>query len=448
MQNQLAKDFHFHSLLTYALPTILMMVFMSMYTIVDGIFVSKLVNTNALAAVNIVFPIINVVMAIGIMIGTGGSAITARKMGEGRPGEARQDFTLLVIIGVLLGGVLTITGLVFLDPLLHFLGTNEATYDFGRQYAGLMLLFAVPSILQMLFQMFFVTAGKPALGLTVTILAGCANMLFDYLFIAIFHWGIAGAAIATGIGYLIPSLFGLTWFNVCRKGTLYFVRPIKNRGVILHTFLNGSSEMVTNLSAAIITYLFNIMMMRYLGENGVAAITIVLYIEFFLSAVYLGFSSGIAPILSFNYGEGNIPRLKRLFRISIFFIIGCQAVSFLISVLFAGPLVGLFAPRAGEVFALAVHGFYLYAACYLFRGINIFASSLFTALSDGITSAVLSLMRTFVLILPGLLLLPHIMGADGIWIAVPLAEVLSVILSILCFIRLFRTKLKTSLSLS
>ncbi|MCI8589832.1 MAG: MATE family efflux transporter [Clostridiales bacterium] len=444
MQNQLAKDFHFLSLLKYAFPTIIMMVFMSMYTIVDGIFVSKFVSTDALAALNIVFPIINVIMAIGIMIGTGGSAIIARKMGEGSQSEAKQDFTLLVILGVVLGSLLTITGLLFLEPILRFLGTNEATYDFGRQYAGIMLLFAIPSILQMLFQMFFVTAGKPTLGLTVTILAGCANMLFDYLFIALFHLGIAGAAIATGIGYLIPSLFGIIWFSLYRKGTLCFVCPAKNKGVILHTFLNGSSEMVTNLSAAIITYLFNIMMMRYLGENGVAAITIVLYIEFFLSAVYVGFSSGIAPILSYNYGEGNILRLKRLFRISILFIILCQALSFLISIRFAKPLVGLFAPTAGEVFALAVHGFYIYAACYLFRGINIFASSLFTALSDGATSAALSLMRTFVFILPGLLLLPHIIKADGIWLAVPLAELLSVILSAICFLRLFRTKLNTN----
>lgn len=322
MQNKLAKNYHFFSLLQYAFPTIVMMVFMSMYSIVDGVFVSRLVSTNALAAVNIVFPLLNVVMAVGIMLGAGGSAIIARKMGEGNNGQARQDFTLIVVIGIGLGALLMAIGILLIEPLLHFLGANEAVYDLGLVYAKTILIFTIPSILQMLFQMFFVTAGKPALGLTITLLGGAANIVLDYVFISIFQWGIAGAAAATGIGYSIPGLFGLLWFSLNRKGTLYFVKPVKNQGVILHTLTNGSSEMVTNLSAAVITYLFNKMMMKYLGEDGVAAITIVLYVEFLLVAVYLGFSSGIAPILSYNYGEGNRLQLKRIISHEFVFCIG------------------------------------------------------------------------------------------------------------------------------
>lgn len=447
MQNKLAKNYHFFSLLQYAFPTIVMMVFMSMYSIVDGVFVSRLVSTNALAAVNIVFPLLNVVMAVGIMLGAGGSAIIARKMGEGNNGQARQDFTLIVVIGIGLGALLMTIGILLIEPLLHFLGANEAVYDLGLVYAKTILIFTIPSILQMLFQMFFVTAGKPALGLTITLLGGAANIVLDYVFISIFQWGIAGAAAATGIGYSIPGLFGLLWFSLNRKGTLYFVKPVKNQGVILHTLTNGSSEMVTNLSAAVITYLFNKMMMKYLGEDGVAAITIVLYVEFLLVAVYLGFSSGIAPILSYNYGEGNRLQLKRLFRMSLYFVLGCSVISFSVSILCAKQLVGIFTPQGSQVYTLAVHGFYLYAICYLFKGINTFASSLFTALSDGITSAFLSFMRTLVLILPGLLLLPYVIKVDGIWLAVPLAEFLSVLLSLFCFARLFKTKLKLTIEL-
>lgn len=440
MHNKLARDYNFLSLLKFSIPTIIMMVFMSLYTMVDGIFVSRLIGTNALAAVNIVYPILSIVIAMGVMLGTGGSAIVASKMGEGKFAEARQDFTFLTIVGIIIGLVITIIGLFFLEPILRFLGASTEIYQYCYEYARPLVFFAVPGILQMLFQMFFVAAGKPALGLTVTILGGAANIVLDYVFIAVFDWGIRGAAVATGIGYCIPGGLGLIWFLIDRKNYLHFVKPAANPKVLLHTLTNGSSEMVANLSAAIITYLFNIIMMHYLGEDGVAAITIVLYAEYLLIAIYLGYSSGVAPILSYNHGEGNIPRLKKLFKMSIGSMLGTSVLTFIGALLFAGPLVRIFAPSGTPVYAMAVHGFHLYAASYLFKGVNIFASSMFTALNDGKTSAMLSFMRTLVFIVLGFITLPYLLEVNGVWLAVPFAEFLSILLSAYCLRRQLKTK--------
>ena len=441
MQNKLAKEYNFLSLLKFSLPTIVMMVFMSLYSMVDGIFVSRLVGTNALAAVNIVYPLISLVFAVGIMLGTGGSAVVACKMGEDKPREARRDFTTIMVFGVLLGLLMTGIGLLTLEPMLRFLGATDAIFADCYAYARMMLWFTVPSMLQMLFQMFFVTAGKAAVGLTVTVLGGVANIVLDYVFIALFGWGVGGAALATGIGYSIPALAGLAWFALDRKkGTLFFVRPAWDGRMILQASANGSSEMVTNLSAAVITYLFNVTMIRYLGADGVAAITIVLYAEFMLIAIYLGFSSGIAPVFSYNHGEKNVARLKWLFRLSLYFLLPCSLLTFGGALLFTEEVVGIFAARGTAVFALAVHGYGLYAFSYLFKGVNIFASSMFTALSDGITSALLSFMRTLVFILAGMHFLPRLLQIDGVWLAVPFAEVLSLVLSVGCFRWQFKTR--------
>lgn len=440
MDNKLAKQYHFWSLFKFSFPTIVMMVFMSLYSIVDGIFVSRLVGTDALSAVNIVYPLLCVVMAISIMLGTGGSAIVARKMGEGDAKQAREDFSMIVAVGVILGLAVTLLGFLLIEPLLKFLGANGEIMGLCREYAQPLLWFVIPAMLQMLFQMFFVTAGKPGLGLVVTVLGGLANIVLDYLFIAQMGWGIAGAAVATGIGCAIPGLFGLIWFLFARTDTLYLVRPVWRGNVLLHTVLNGSSELVTNLSSAVITLLFNVIMMRYLGVDGVAAITIVLYAEFLLTAVYLGYSSGIAPIISYNHGEGNTQQLKRIFNISMWFLLACAVFTCAVAILFAEQMVAIFTPRETAVFTLAVHGYYLYAISYLFKGVNIYASSMFTALSDGKTSAWLSFMRTFVFIVLGMLLLPRFLGPDGIWLAVPFAELLSLILSVYSFIALFRSR--------
>jgi len=430
MSNILSKKFTFWSLLKFAFPTIVMMVFMSMYTMVDGIFVSRLIGTGALSAVNIVYPVINVVLAVGIMLATGGSAVIAKKMGEQNDMEAKQNFSLIVCVGIAAGIVISVLGFVFIDPLLKFLGANDAIYGYCYDYAFTLLFFTVPSILQLLFQYFFVTAGKPALGLAITLAGGFANIILDYVFIAPLDMGITGAALATGIGYCIPGFFGLFYFLYNRKGTLYFEKPKYDGKVILQSCTNGASEMVTNLAIAVTTLIFNILMMRYLGEDGVAAITVVLYSQFLLTAVYLGYSSGVAPVISYNYGDKDSVQLKKLFRISIQFLVVCSIATFIASMFAADGIVSIFAPSGSNVHSLAVHGFYLFSICYLFMGINIFASAFFTALSNGKVSALISFLRTFVFLVGMLLLMPFLIGVDGIWLAVPIAEAIALAVSV------------------
>ena len=435
MTNALAKQHTFSSIMKFTAPTIVMMVFMSLYTMVDGVFVSRFVSTTALSAVNIVYPYINIVIAVAIMLATGSSAIIARKMGEGNFEEARTNFSFITLLGVVVGIVLGLLALVFLDPLLRLLGAEGALYPLCWDYAVYLIPFAPLSILQMLFQYDFVAAGRPGLGLFVIVLGGIANMVLDYVFIVPFQMGIAGAALATGIGYSIPALFGLLFFFINKKGTLYFVRPKFDKKVLLYSCTNGSSEMVTNLSMAVTTFLFNILMLQYLGEDGVAAITIVLYAQFLLTAVYLGYSSGISSVFSFNYGARNDAQLQRLFRISMWTVTLSSFAVFLLSLLCADPIILIFAPRNTQVFALAKHGFLLFSFCYLFTGTNIFASAFFTALSNGKVSAILSFLRTFVFIVLAMLLLPLFLGVDGVWLAIPVAELLTVFFSCYFFLR-------------
>lgn len=438
MDNKLSGKYNFTSLLKFALPTMIMMVFFETYTVADGVIVSRLISTNALSAINIVYPIANVISAIAIMLAAGGSALVARKMGECKPHEARQDFTLITVVGVVIGLFITIMGLIFINPILRFLGADDTLYQLCYDYGFYTLLFAIPSILQMLFQSFFVAAGRSALGLTVVILGGITNVVLDIVFIQIFGLGIAGAAIATGIGYSIPAVVGFVWFTTKRKEILRFARPVWRKAVLLKSITNGSSEMVTQLSVAITTFMFNIAMMNRVGVDGVAAITIVLYAEYLFTAIYLGYCNGIAPIVSYSHGERNVAQLRRLFKISVVFLSVSSLVIFLGAFLFARPVTSIFAPVGSAVYELAVHGFYLFALSYLLKGINIYASSLFTALSNGKTSAFLSFMRTLVFIVVGIAFLPRIIGIDGIWLAVPFAEVLSLVLSLYCFRKLFQ----------
>ncbi|QQO09228.1 MATE family efflux transporter [Breznakiella homolactica] len=428
--NALSQNFSFPSLLRFALPTIIMMVFMSLYTMVDGVFVSRLIGTKALSAVNIVYPLINFVVAVGIMLASGGSAIIAKQMGEGRAREANENFSFITVVGILMGAVLSILGFIFIEPLLRLLGANDAIYGYCYDYTRMLLFFIVPSIMQMLFQFFFVAAGKPNTGLLVTVAGGVANIILDYVFIALAGMGIRGAALATGIGYSIPGLFGLIYFTAKRKGTLYFVKPRFRPAVLLKTCTNGASEMVTNISTAVVTFLFNIIMMNYLGEDGVAAITIVLYAQFLLTSLYMGYSSGVAPVISYNYGKNNHRQLKKLFRISMVFLSVSSVLMYVLALLLENSIITIFTAPGTEVFAIAENGFRLFAFAYLFMGINIFASSLFTALSNGKVSAILSFLRTFVFIVLAIGILPRVIGINGVWLAVPAAEVLAIAVSL------------------
>lgn len=425
--NKLSRNFGLFSLLKFALPTIIMTMFMSLYTIVDGIFVSRFVGTDALSAVNIVFPIFSLASAFAMMLATGGSAIIARKMGSGHGDEGKQDFTFFAIFGFICGVVFSVLGIIFIDPIIRFLGATDKLYKLCYDYAIILFCLAPLTILQMLFQFGFVTAGKPIIGLIITSIGGATNIVMDYVLIVPCKLGIQGAAIATGMGMLFCATCGLIYFLFARKGTLYFVKPRRNKGALLKACSNGSSEAVTNLSNAVSTFLFNMLMLKYVGENGVAAITIILYSQFMITSMFLGFSSGVAPVISYNYGSGNIKQLKKIFIISASFIGIMSLALFGATFGINEPIVRLFSNGNMAVYDLATRGFYLYSFSFLIMGINIFGSSLFTALSNGVISAAISFMRTFIFLIGSLLLLPLVLNVDGIWLAVPLAELLTLI---------------------
>lgn len=434
MENSLAKRFTFSSLVSFAIPNVIMMISLSMYIIVDGMFVSRLIGTTALSAVNMVYPVICVEMAIAIMIATGGSAIIARKLGEGKQGEAQKNLSFLIVVEILIGIILAILGNVFIDEMIQFVGVSAIQAPLSMTYAKILLTFAPMFFLQTAFQTFFVTAGKPGIGLFVTLLAGFTNIVLDYVFMAPMQMGIAGAAIATGIGYCIPAIIGLLYFFFAKQNPLHFAKPETDWKVLLQSCTNGSSEMVTNLANAVTTFLFNYVLMRFHGENGVASITIILYFQYIFTALYFGYSNGIAPVISFKYGNGDKEQLKSIFKHSLLFlIISTIAANLLLHITITRTLT-IFTPMDSEVYSIALGGFSMYSLAFLVMGLGIFASALFTAFSDGKTSAIISFSRTFIFIVGAILILPNLIGETGIWLAVPFAEGLGIVIAILYLI--------------
>lgn len=436
MSNQLSREFDALSLLKFTLPSMIMMVFMALYQMVDAVFVSNFVSETALSALNIVYPLISFLIAVAVMLATGGSAVIAKKMGEGQAELARHLFSMVVLVGIIFGFVMMLVGHFFTTPLIHLMGSTPKLDPYCYDYLYTLMLFSPCAVLQILFQTFFVTAGKPHLGLFSTILAGLSNIFFDYLFIVVMGLGVKGAAYGTVIGYCIPSVFGLVFFSLDRKGSLFFVKPTFSASVLAHICYNGSSEMVTNLSNAVTTLFFNLTMLHYLGEAGVAAITIALYAQWLLTSVYFGYTSGTAPIFSYNHGCQNHSQLHRLFVNSLRFITISSIVILAFSLFACSELVSIFVNPESEVFTITVDGFKLFAISFLFVGINIFSSGMFTALSNGKVSAIISFLRTFVFLLLSLWLLPLILDVNGIWLSVPLAELLTLGVSIAYFVKL------------
>lgn len=436
MNNQIAKKFDTLSLLKFTLPSMIMMLFMALYQMVDAVFVSNFVSETALSALNIVYPLISFIIAVAVMLATGGSAVIAKKMGEGEHALARQLFSMVVLIGVLFGIAMTLVGIFFTRPLIHLMGSTPALDPYCYDYLYTLMLFSPFAVLQLLFQTFFITAGKPHLGLVVTVLAGIANIFFDFLFIVVIPLGVKGAAYGTAIGYCIPAIFGLIFFSLDRNGSLHFVKPTFDAPVLAHICANGSSEMVTNLSNAVTTLFFNLTMLHYLGEAGVASITIALYAQWFLTSIYFGFASGVAPVFSYNHGCENHEQLHLIFNISIRFVAISAVGVVLFALLACDMLISIFVSPSSEVFSITSSGFKLFATSFLFVGTNIFSSGMFTALSNGKVSAIISFLRTFVFLLLSMFLLPLVMGVNGIWLTVPVAELLTLGVSIFYFIRL------------
>ncbi len=428
-ENPLSQNFTIKSLLKFAFPTIFMMIFMGLYTVVDTVFVARFADTNALSALNIVCPVINLIVGLGTMLATGGSAIIARKMGAGEHTRAAQDFTLIIGFGVLSGVLIVIFGTVFIDQIVWRLGAGNILFPYCKEYLFILLLFTPANILQVLFQNLIVTAGRPGIGMVLGLSAGTANILLDYIFMGPLEMGIKGAALGTGIGYMIPAVTGLLFFST-RKSTLYFRKPVMNISLLAESCANGFSEMVSQSAAAVTTYLFNRIMMKLLGENGVAAITIIIYTQFLLSSLFIGFSMGAAPVISYNYGKQDEKQLKNIFSICIRFIIFISITVFAIAFIFSPSFVCAFSEKGTPVYEITRNGFLIFSFSFLFCGLNIFTSAAFTALSNGKISAILSFLRTFGLITVLLLILPNLLGVTGVWLAVPIAELITMILSL------------------
>ncbi len=433
-QNAYLKPVTLKNILKFAIPTIAMTVFMSFYTMVDGLFVSNLIGTDALSAINLTAPVIQLVTAISTMLATGGSAVIMKKMGERKSEEAKEDFTFLILMNVLVGIVMCALGYLTMDHIFAGMNLSAVVEGYCVEYLSRYLIFTVPILLMNNFTLYMIASEKAALSLICSVTGGVLNMVLDYVFIAGFHMGISGAAVATGLGYSVTAVAGLYVFSR-KKSLLHFKKPAFRLSVLISAASNGCSEMATALVTGIITLMFNWTMLHYVGENGVAAVTIIMYVLMFASSLYTGYSYGVAPMISFYHGEQNRAKLKKLVGISLQVIAVISVVTTAASLLLTKPLVSVFARPDNPVYELAVTGNRICTAALLFIGFNIFASGMFTALSNGVVSAILAFSRSFVFMLITMIVLPLILGVNGIWLATPAAELMALALSAFMFFR-------------
>lgn len=430
MRIQLSDHFTYHKLIRFVLPSIVMMVFTSIYGVVDGLFVSNFVGKTPFAAINLIYPLIMILGAIGFMLGTGGTAIVAKTLGQGDKEAANRYFSMLVYVSIAAGVVLTAIGIPALRPVGRLLGAEGGMLEDCVIYGRIILMGLPFFMLQFLFQSFFATAEKPKLGLGVTVAAGMTNIVLDALFVAGFGWGLVGAAVATAMSQVVGGVVPLVYFARRNASLLRITKTGFYGRVLLHTCTNGASELMSNISASIVTMLYNFQLLRFAGEDGVAAYGVIMYVAFFFAAVFIGYAVGSAPIVSFNYGAENQGELKNLCRKS-FILTGISGVAMcLLAVLLAVPLAKIFVGYDQDLYLMTVRGFRFYAISFLLSGFNIFGSAFFTALNNGAISAAISFLRTLLFQCVSILVLPVIWGIDGIWSAVIAAELLSLVVTV------------------
>ena len=422
------------NILKFAVPTIAMTVFMSFYTMVDGLFVSNLIGTNALSAINLTAPIIQLVTAISTMLATGGSAVIMKKMGEQKNEEAKEDFTFLILVNVIVGIVMCIVGYLAMDHIFAGMNLSPDVEGYCVEYLSRYLIFTVPILLMNNFTLYMIASDKAKLSLICSVTGGILNMVLDYVFIAGLGMSISGAAVATGLGYSVTAVAGIFVFSR-KKSLLHFRKPVFRLKVLANAAANGCSEMATALVTGIITMMFNWTMLHYVGEDGVAAVTIIMYVLMFASSLYTGYSYGVAPMVSYYHGEQNHVKLKKLILTSLQVIAGISLVTAAASFMLTEPLVSVFARPDNPVYDLAVTGNRICIIALFFIGFNIFASGMFTALSNGVVSAILAFSRSFVFMLIAMLVLPYILGVNGVWLATPVAELMALDLSVFMFFK-------------
>lgn len=435
MKIQISDHFTLKRLLRFVLPSIIMMIFTSIYSVIDGLFVSNFVGKTSFASVNLIMPFIMILGAIGFMMGAGGNAIVSKTLGESKTKKANEYFSMIILTTAIGGITLSVIGAIFMPSIAQLLGAKGEMLKNCILYGRISMISLTAFMLQNVFQSFFVTAGKPQLGLAVMISAGLTNIVLDALFIAGFRWGVAGAAIATVSSEMIGGLTPLFYFARPNKSLLRLRRTKPDHRIIIKACTNGSSEFLTNISMSLVNMLYNFQLMRIAGENGIAAYGVIMYVNFIFCALFLGYSLGCAPLIGYNYGAGNHSELQNLFKKSIR-LVGCAGILLCVFAnLLSAPLSSLFVGYDPELFAMTSHGFRLYSLAFLFNGFSIFGSAFFTALNNGAVSATISILRTLVFQIAAVLILPLILGINGVWLSIVAAEILAIFVTTAFFIK-------------
>lgn len=431
MAIQLSDHFTYRKLFRFCLPSIIMMVFTSVYGVVDGLFVSNYVGKVPFAAINLVMPFLMILGGFGFMIGTGGCALVAKTLGEKDIDRANRYFSMLVNLTAILGVILSIIGIIFMRPISIALGATEAMIQDCVVYGRVVLTFNSAFMLQNVFQSFLTAAEKPKLGLAITVAAGVANMLLDAFFIAGFKWGVTGAALATGISQCIGGVLPFIYFLRPNKSPLRLVKTGFEVNILLKACGNGSSELMSNISGSLVSIVYNFQLLRFSGENGVAAYGVLMYVQFIFVAVFIGYTIGTGPVIGYHYGAGNHGELKSLLTKSCLLMGVAGIMMMMLSRGLARPLAAIFVGYDEELLAMTIHAFKLFSFSFIISGFNIFTSSFFTALSNGGISAAISFLRTLVFQLLSVLLLPLVLGLDGIWWAITVAEAFAFMISLI-----------------
>jgi len=439
MNIQLSDHFTYKKLIRFVLPSIIMMIFTSIYSVVDGLFVSNFVGKVPFAAVNLILPFVMILGSVGFMLGTGGSALVAKTLGEGHKEKANQYFSFLIIVALVSGIVFAVLGIAFLKPIATLLGAEGEMLAYCVVY-GRILLLALPTfMLQNMFQSFLVTAEKPNVGLAITVAAGLTNIVLDAFFIAVLDLGIIGAAAATAISQMIGGIIPLIYFARKNKSLLKFTKTQFMGDVLIKASSNGASEFLTNVSMSLVCMLYNFQLMRMVGENGIAAYGVIMYVQFIFLAIFIGYSIGTAPLIGFNFGASNHKELKNVLKKSLILITLSGIVLMITAFIGSNPLAKVFVGYDQELFELTARGFKFYAVSFLLCGFSIFGSAFFTALNNGLISAVISFLRTVVFQVAAVLILPIFLGIDGVWSAISVAEFLALIVTIILLVK-FKNK--------
>ena len=433
MTIQLSDHFTYKRLLRFTLPSIAMMIFTSIYGVVDGIFVSNFAGKTPFAAVNLIMPYVMVFGTLGFMVGTGGTALISMRLGMKQRERANELFSLLTVVCIIGGIILTVLSIAFMRPAALAMGATGQMLEDCVTYGTIVQLALTAYILQFAFQSFCVTAEVPELSLKMTVASGVCNIVLDALFVAVFRWGLVGAAAATASAQILGAVIPLVYFLRPNKSLLRLGKFSFDGKALLRTCTNGSSELMSNLSMSLVSMLYNLQLIRYAGEDGIAAYGVIMYVNFVFLAIYIGFSIGAAPIFGYNFGAENHGELRNMFRKSLVVLAGFSLLMTGAALALARPLSSVFVGYDGKLMEMTVRGFMIYALSFLLCGFNIFGSSFFTALSNGLVSALISFVRTLVCQIAAVMLLPLVLGLDGIWWSVVAAELAALLLTVYCF---------------